>query len=83
LTCRGIPPPDLDDQLAYPDRRTVPPLGIGGLGNGLLVERMESKFTNPQREHLLDSGHYIAEECGSPQAAAFFGDAPAQGRTPT
>ncbi|WP_214473419.1 alpha/beta hydrolase [Mesorhizobium sp. dw_380] len=53
---------DLDDQLTYPDKLTVPSLGIGGLGNGLLVEFMKSKFANPRLEHLPESGHYIAEE---------------------
>lgn len=53
---------DLDDQLTYLDRLTVPSLGIGGLGNGLLVEFMETHFTDPQLEHLPDAGHYIAEE---------------------
>ncbi|WP_199194812.1 alpha/beta fold hydrolase [Phyllobacterium phragmitis] len=53
---------DLDDQLTYPDRLTVPSLGIGGLGNGLLVEFMNRRFADPQLEHLPESGHYIAEE---------------------
>lgn len=53
---------DLDDQLTYPDRLTAPSLGIGGLGNGLLVDFMERRFTDPQLEYLPESGHYIAEE---------------------
>ena len=53
---------DLDDQLSYPNRLTMPSLGIGGLGNGLLVELMKEKFSNPKLEHLAESGHYIAEE---------------------
>lgn len=55
-------PQDLDDQLTYPDRLTMPSLGIGGLGNGLLVELLRSKFSNPRLEHIPESGHYIAEE---------------------
>lgn len=53
---------DLDDQLTYPERLSVPSLGIGGLGNALLVEFLEEHFTNPQLEHLPEAGHYIAEE---------------------
>lgn len=53
---------DLDDQLTYPDQLAMPSLGIGGLGNGLLVELMKEKFKNPKLEHLAESGHYIAEE---------------------
>jgi pimeloyl-ACP methyl ester carboxylesterase len=48
--------------LTYPDRLTAPSLGIGGLGNGLLVDFMERRFTDPQLEYLPESGHYIAEE---------------------
>ncbi len=53
---------DLDDQLTYPETLPVPSLGIGGLGNGLLVEFMKKHFKDPQLEHLPESGHYIAEE---------------------
>lgn len=63
-------PQDLDDQLTYPDRLTVPSLGIGGLGNGLLVEFMERRFTDPQLEHIPESGHYVAEE--APEEVADF-----------
>lgn len=53
---------DLDDQLTYPEQLDVPALGIGGLGNGLLVEFVQKRFTNPRLEHLPEAGHYIAEE---------------------
>lgn len=53
---------DLDDQLTYPDQLEMPSLGIGGLGNGLLVEFMEDRFAAPRLEHLPEAGHYIAEE---------------------
>lgn len=53
---------DLVDQKTYPDRLTVPSLGIGGLGNGLLVDFMNKRLTNPRLEHIVESGHYIAEE---------------------
>lgn len=54
-------PQDLDDQLSYPVS-TVPSLGIGGLGNGLLVDFTKDRFKDPQLQHLPESGHYIAEE---------------------
>ncbi|NUB46463.1 alpha/beta hydrolase [Fertoebacter nigrum] len=53
---------DLDDQLTYPDQLTMPSLGIGGLGNALLVEFMTDRFAEPRLEHLPEAGHYIAEE---------------------
>ncbi len=53
---------DLDDQLTYPERLTVPSLGIGGLGHPLLVELMEDRFSEPRIEHLPGVGYYIAEE---------------------
>ncbi|WP_312608334.1 alpha/beta fold hydrolase [Agrobacterium pusense] len=53
---------DLDDQLTYPKMLDVPSLGIGGLGNILLVEFMQQHFANPQLQHLPESGHYVAEE---------------------
>ena len=64
---------DLDDQLTYPDRLTVPSLGIGGLGNGLLVEFMQKQFADPQLQHLPESGHYIAEEAPE-QVIGFLAD---------
>ncbi|WP_420006351.1 alpha/beta fold hydrolase [Arenibacterium sp. LLYu02] len=53
---------DLDDQLTYPKTLDVPSMGIGGLGNVLLVEFMQDRFANPRLEHLPDAGHYVAEE---------------------
>lgn len=53
---------DLDDQLTYPETLDVPSLGIGGLGNVLLVEFMQRRFVNPRLEHLPEAGHYVAEE---------------------
>jgi len=55
-------PQDLADQKNYPERLTVPSLGIGGLGNSLLVDFMTKRLTNPRLEHITESGHYIAEE---------------------
>lgn len=55
-------PKDLADQKTYPERLTMPSLGIGGLGNGLLVDFMSKRLTNPRLEHITESGHYIAEE---------------------
>jgi pimeloyl-ACP methyl ester carboxylesterase len=65
----NIYPTDLDGQLTYPDRLTMPSLGIGALGNGLLVELKKEKFVNPRLEHLPESGHYIAEEAPEQVAA--------------
>jgi pimeloyl-ACP methyl ester carboxylesterase len=55
-------PQDLKDNAAYPTKLTGPTLGIGGLGNGLLVDFMRTRLTNPQLVDLKISGHYIAEE---------------------
>lgn len=64
---------DLDDQLTYPNQLTVPSLGIGGIGNGLLVEFMADRFVEPRLEHLPAAGHYIAEEAPE-EVAAFLTD---------
>jgi pimeloyl-ACP methyl ester carboxylesterase len=55
-------PQDLKDNASYPERLDVPALGIGGLGNGLLVDFMQKRLSNPRLEHIPESGHYIAEE---------------------
>ena len=60
---------DLVDQQTYPERLTVPSLGIGGLGNGLLVDFMNNRLANPRLEHIAESGHYIAEEAPDKVAA--------------
>lgn len=55
-------PQDLEDNAAYPKQIDVPSLGIGGLGNPLLVDFMQARIVNPQMVHIQESGHYIAEE---------------------
>jgi len=53
---------DLIDNRTYPEKINVPSLGIGGLGNGLLVDFMNKRINNPQLVHIEESGHYVAEE---------------------
>lgn len=55
-------PQDLKDNASYPEKIDVPALGIGGLGNPILVDFMQKRLTNPRLEHIVESGHYIAEE---------------------
>lgn len=55
-------PTDLKDNAAYPAKIDVPSLGIGGLGNPLLVDFMQARLTSPQLHHVKASGHYIVEE---------------------
>jgi pimeloyl-ACP methyl ester carboxylesterase len=53
---------DLKDNATYPAKLTGPTLGIGGLGNGLLMDFMKERLTNPELVDLKVSGHYVAEE---------------------
>ncbi|MGQ3178205.1 MAG: alpha/beta hydrolase [Blastomonas fulva] len=50
-------PQDLEDNAAYPKQIDVPSLGIGGLGNPLLVDFMQARIVNPQMVHIQESGH--------------------------
>lgn len=53
---------DIIDQRAYPERLTMPALGIGGVGHAWLNDFMQRRTTQPRVVHLADSGHFPAEE---------------------
>ncbi len=55
-------PQDLEDNRKFPEKIDVPSLGIGGIGNGLLVDFMKARIKTPQFKPLPDTGHYVAEE---------------------
>ncbi|WP_199708258.1 alpha/beta fold hydrolase, partial [Teichococcus wenyumeiae] len=55
-------PQDLKDNATYAPKINTPSLGIGGLGNPLLVDFMNARLSSPQLSHIQESGHYIMEE---------------------
>ncbi len=53
---------DIIDQRSYPERLTMPTLGIGGVAYGWLNDFLMRRTTNPRVVHLADSGHFVVEE---------------------
>ena len=53
---------DIIDQRSYPEKLTMPTLGIAGPGYGWLNDFLTRRTTNPKVFHFNESGHFIAEE---------------------
>lgn len=53
---------DIIDQRTYPERLGMPVLGIGGVGYEWLNSFLQRRATSPRVVHLIDSGHFVAEE---------------------
>jgi pimeloyl-ACP methyl ester carboxylesterase len=53
---------DIIDQRSYPEKLTMPALGIGGPGYGWLNDFLTRRTTNPTVVQFPESGHFIAEE---------------------